>query len=142
MMVFLSTESACFYSFDGMIDSLPTTKTMTGKVVPTRAAVLRPELEPWREYETLRGGLEKETYKDYFKKRPAQIAKRLIEVGTTLRGAKADWDSAEGLSAGEKSDEFDPTKEITFWSAVFGIGINSIAQGGTDQVAIQRYLPS
>lgn len=36
--------------------------------------------------------------------------------------------------------EFDPTKEITFWSAVFGIGINSIAQGGTDQVAIQRYL--
>ena len=102
-------------SAHGMIESLPATKLTTatmGKVVPTRAAVRRPELERWRDYEVLRGGLEKEVYTDYFKQRPTQIASRLVQVASTLRKAKAEWDAAEGLADGEKSDEFDPTKDV------------------------------
>eukprot|EP00940_MAST-03C_sp_MAST-3C-sp2_P002716 g2716.t1 len=33
-----------------------------------------------------------------------------------------------------------PTHDLTLYSAVIGVGISSLAQGGTDQVAIQRYL--
>lgn len=106
-----------FASVQGMLETMPSTKAMTGKVVPTyaqRPAVVRQELEPWREYETLRGGLDQERYVSYFKQRPAQIASRLYTIASTLRKAKADWDAAadEGLAAGEKSDEFDPTKDV------------------------------
>ena len=51
------------------------------------------ELEPWREYETLRGGLDQRAYGSYFKQRPAQIASRLYTIASTLWKAKADWDA-------------------------------------------------
>ena len=89
----------------------------SGRVVPTRTAVSdiqRPELDKWRNYEALRGdGLEGEKLRSFFAKRPQLVAARLAEVATTLSKAKSDWEkSAEGLAAGEKSDEFDPTKDV------------------------------
>ena len=77
-----------FASVHGMLETMPSTKAMTGKVVPTyaqRPAVVRQdqELEPWREYETLRGGLDQERYVSYFKQRPAQIASRLYTIAST-----------------------------------------------------------
>ena len=51
--------------------------------------------------------------RSFFAKRPQLVAARLAEVATTLSKAKSDWEnSAEGLAAGEKSDEFDPTKDV------------------------------
>ena len=72
------------------------------------------ELDRWRQYEILRGGLDSETYKGFFASRPQLVAKRLVEVGRTLYAAKQDWDSSavEGLRQGEKSADFDPTKDV------------------------------
>jgi len=97
-----------------------------GKVVPTgaprppalspleeRLPVLRPELDGWREYEALRqGGLDETTLREFFSQRPQRIAKRLVQVTTTLKQAKSDWEAGEGLAQGEKSDDFDPTKDV------------------------------
>ena len=87
-------------------------------VTPSRPALQRselkqPELDQWREYEVLRGDLDKDTLKGFFAKRPQAIAGRLWKIYQTVSTAKRDWESADdGLAAGEKSDEFDPTKDV------------------------------
>ena len=88
--------------------------TARGVVVPTSAtaAVVRPELEPWRKYEVLRGDFELPKLKEFFGERPQIVARRFYQVSTTLRRARADWEAGAGLTEGEKSDEFDPTKDV------------------------------
>ena len=87
-------------------------------VTPSRPALQRselkqPELDQWREYEVLRGDLDKDTLKGFFAKRPQAIAGRLWKIYQTVSTAKRDWEAADdGLAAGEKSDEFDPTKDV------------------------------
>ena len=83
-----------------------------GQAPFTRVAVQRPELDEWRDYEVLRGTLDKETLKDFFSSRPQAIAARLWKVYRTCTVAKKEWDDAEGLAAGEKSADFDPTKDV------------------------------
>ena len=78
----------------------------------TRAKVLRPELDEWRDFEELRDGVSGSKLRDFFASRPALVAGRLARVGTTLQKAKADWEASEGLANGEKSDEFDQTKDV------------------------------
>ena len=110
---------------------------------------------------TMKGGMNAVVWTDFI-----QSVVLIVLTAYIVWKCLADVSSAEFQSAvrvDAKFFEFDPTKEITFWSAVFGtfflfyvffvfrihtneqtntsgIGINSIAQGGTDQVAIQRYL--
>ena len=78
----------------------------------TRDPVRRPELDEWREFEELRGGMDGPKLKEFFAQRPQLVASRLLQVVTTLKSAQADWEAGEGLGAGEKSDEFDPTKDV------------------------------
>ena len=76
-----------------------------------RRPVVRPELDEWREFDELRGSFDKEKMKSFFKTRPQLVASRLLQVATTLRAAKSEWDAADdGLAVGEKSADFDPTK--------------------------------
>ena len=100
-----------------------------GTVVPTasfigqRGVVQSPLLDQWRDYEELRGGLDEQKYRDFFSTRPQRVVGRLYEVASTLRAAKKDWEeSEEGLAAGEKSDEFDPTKDVRDEAPVGGRG--------------------
>ena len=52
-------------------------------------------------------------FKGFFSKRPQAIAGRLWKIYQTVSTAKRDWETADdGLAAGEKSDEFDPTKDV------------------------------
>ena len=91
----------------------------TTAVTPARPAVQRselkqPDLDTWREYEVLRNDLDKDTLKGFFAKRPQAIASRLWNIYQTVSTAKREWEEAEdGLAAGEKSDEFDPTKDVS-----------------------------
>ena len=90
----------------------------TTAVTPSRPALQRselkqPELDQWREYEVLRGDLDKDTLKAFFSKRPQAVAGRLWKIYQTVSTAKRDWEAADdGLALGEKSDEFDPTKDV------------------------------
>jgi len=86
-----------------------------GVVTPTaRPPVLSPELDEWRKFEGLRGGLDSDRYKEFFSSRPQLVAARLAKVTSTLYAAKQDWEASasEGLVNGEKSAEFDPTKDV------------------------------
>ena len=91
----------------------------TTAVTPARPAVQRselkqPELDTWREYEVLRNDLDKDTLKGFFAKRPQAIAGRLWKIYQTVSTAKREWEEADdGLAPGEKSDEFDPTKDVS-----------------------------
>lgn len=91
----------------------------TTAVTPARPAVQRselnqPELDTWREYEVLRNDLDKDTLKGFFAKRPQAIAGRLWNIYQTVSTAKREWEEADdGLAPGEKSDEFDPTKDVS-----------------------------
>ena len=84
----------------------PASTSLTGRVVPTVKDVRSAALDPWRDFESLRGRLDREGYQAFFSSRPQQIAARLLEVASTLRTAKAEWEAADdGLKDGEKSDE-------------------------------------
>jgi hypothetical protein len=94
---------------------------VSGSVVPTsmggasRAAVRRAELEPWREYESLRGdAFALDELKAFFATKPQVIAGRLLQIAGTLRDAKGAWEAgaATGLGEGEKSADFDPTVDV------------------------------
>ena len=78
------------------------------------STVRRPELDPWRVYDGLRGDIDKERLRSFFLSRPQTVAGRLFTVATTLAAAQREWDAAadSGLREGEKSAEFDPTKDV------------------------------
>ena len=73
------------------------------------------ELDQWRIFDGFRAGqLDKETLKQFFAARPALILKRFAMVSSTLYKARNEWESAtDGLAEGEKSDDFDPTKDVS-----------------------------
>ena len=83
-----------------------------GSKEAARPPVLRPELDAWREYDGLRGSIDEEKLRAFFARRPQRVTARLATVAYTLRRAKEEWDAGEGLSVGEKSEEFDPTKDV------------------------------
>ena len=79
-------------------------------ITPARPVALKqPALDTWREYEELRGSLDKDKLKAFFSSRPQVIVGRLWQVYQTCSVAKREWESAgDGLAAGEKSADFDP----------------------------------
>lgn len=85
----------------------------TTEVPVETSRVRRPEIDEWREFEGLRGdGFDEEKLRSFFARRPQLVVGRLAEVAGVLRNAKAQWDASEGLATGQKSDEFDPTKDV------------------------------
>jgi len=77
----------------------------TAQNEPRLGAVRRPELDPWRDFDVLRGGLNVEKLNNFFRSRPFLVADRLIEVVTIVKAAKEEWDNgtpdpkfAEGFS--------------------------------------------
>lgn len=70
-------------------------------------------LDPWREFDALRGDLDVDKLKDFFTKRPQIIAARLFKVSTTLKLALDEWENGE-VSDGytdEGSYNFDYVEE-------------------------------
>ena len=90
----------------------PSLSTLPPNPISPEALVQRPELEEWRDFEVLRSSMEPKELRSFFAKRPQMVAKRLVQAATTLSKAKGDWERSEGLEAGSKSDEFDPTKDV------------------------------
>jgi Na+/proline symporter len=87
---------------------------------------------------TMKGGMNAVVWTDFIQS-IVLIAITIYIVSKCLTNVSS-RDFQDAVRVDSKFFEFDPTRELTFWSAVIGVGINSIAQGGTDQVAIQRYL--
>ena len=88
---------------------------MKGVAVPTRTPTRRAELDAWREYEVLRGDeFNLAELQAFFAGKPQIVAARLFQVANTVRRAKVAWDAGaeSGLASGEKSDDFDPTKDV------------------------------
>ena len=57
--------------------------------------------------------MDRKVLQDFFAGRPQAIAVRLAQVASVLNKAKSEWESAsDGLAAGEKSADFDPTKDV------------------------------
>lgn len=75
--------------------------------------VQRAELDPWRDFDKLRGGLDVVKLKDFFVKRPQLVVSRLVEVTTTAKAAKEEWDTGIPDPAFENggSYEFDYVPE-------------------------------
>jgi predicted unusual protein kinase regulating ubiquinone biosynthesis (AarF/ABC1/UbiB family) len=73
------------------------------------------ELDQWRLFDGFRAGqLDKEELKQFFAARPALILRRFALVASTLYKARNEWERAtDGLAEGEKSDDFDPTKDVS-----------------------------
>ena len=123
---------------------------LKGVVVPTAAAaaapVLRPELDAWREYEFLRGeDFNLGTLQSYFAGKPQVIAGRLYNIFQTLRRTQAAWEAgaSAGLTEGEKSDKFDPTKDIRDTGPAEGRGrdlCDAMASLGPISVKISQTL--
>lgn len=55
--------------------------------------VMRPELNQWRQYESLRGNLDKEKVAKFFISQPQLITSRLLKVIITLQSAKDEWEA-------------------------------------------------
>jgi len=55
--------------------------------------VIRPELDPWREFDALRGGLDVSKLNRFFLNRPQLVLSRLVEVATIASKAKEEWDN-------------------------------------------------
>jgi len=64
---------------------------------------LSPELEEWREYNELRGGLNYEKLTKFFSRRPYLITGRLIKVGTILKKTIDEWESAKPTESPDES---------------------------------------
>eukprot|EP00308_Calcidiscus_leptoporus_P011741 CAMPEP_0119354846 /NCGR_PEP_ID=MMETSP1334-20130426/3823_1 /TAXON_ID=127549 /ORGANISM="Calcidiscus leptoporus, Strain RCC1130" /LENGTH=770 /DNA_ID=CAMNT_0007368533 /DNA_START=44 /DNA_END=2356 /DNA_ORIENTATION=- len=98
--------------------ALPTqlTPQLRASIIPAGVAcsVQRAELDRWREFEVLRGDFDKAKILRFFITRPQLLIGRFSEIATTLNAARSEWTSgaADGLKAGEKSAEFDPTKDV------------------------------
>mmetsp|Transcript_24336 Transcript_24336/g.57277 ORF Transcript_24336/g.57277 Transcript_24336/m.57277 type:complete len:819 (-) Transcript_24336:395-2851(-) len=60
---------------------------------PAAVAVVSPELDDWREFDELRGGLDFDELKKFFAKRPLLVLSRLYEVLTIAKAAKDEWDT-------------------------------------------------
>lgn len=101
---------------DLLIDSAKEIPTLTQEPTPAsahqsaREPALQAELDPWRDYEPLRGGLDTEKLTQFFVKRPKLFAERLVQVATTLRSAIRDWEASADDAAGK---EFDATKDAS-----------------------------
>ena len=109
----------CFTGASALQLATPgTVSSATAAATPASAAsavspVRRPELDPWRAYDGLRGDIDKERLRSFFLTRPQTVAGRLLTVATTLAGAQREWNAAsDGLKEGEKSTDFDPTKDV------------------------------
>jgi len=79
--------------------------------VATRPVVRRPELDTWRDFETLRNGLDVDAYNAFFTQRPQLVFSRFLEVTSTIRKALADWEAAS--HNGSTSEEFNPMEEVS-----------------------------
>lgn len=53
------------------------------------------ELDKWREFDALRGGLDIEKLNKFFARRPYLISNRLIKVATTIKTALDEWENSE-----------------------------------------------
>jgi len=61
--------------------------------VATEDRVIRAELDTWRQYDDLRGGLDFDKLKKFFVNRPQLVLARLYEVITIAKAAKDEWDN-------------------------------------------------
>lgn len=61
--------------------------------VATQDQVFCEELDPWRQYDDLRGGLDFDKLQKFFGKRPQLVLSRLYEVIAIAKAAKDEWDS-------------------------------------------------
>ena len=122
-----------------------------GSVVPTQDAAARPsvqrvELDPWREYEGLRGdNFDLAELKAFFAGKPQVIAARLLKIVTTVKSAKDDCDAKAdtGLAAGEKSADFNPTEDVRDTGPAAGRGkdlCEAMASLGPVSVKISQTL--
>ena len=69
------------------------TPTAEGATTATTPRVERSELDPWRDFDQLRGGLDVEQLKQFFVQRPQLVIGRLFEVITIAKAAKDEWDA-------------------------------------------------
>jgi len=78
---------------------IPATNTVqnppqsTAKIEGRLGAVIKPELDPWRDFDVLRGGLNVDKLNDFFRLRPNLVASRLFEVSRIAKAAKEEWDN-------------------------------------------------
>jgi predicted unusual protein kinase regulating ubiquinone biosynthesis (AarF/ABC1/UbiB family) len=81
-----------------------TTTTTTSDV-----NVQRSELDPWRDFDELRGGLDVDKLQKFFIKRPQLVIGRLAKVITIAKIAKQEWDNGiqDPAFQGEGSYQFD-----------------------------------
>ena len=73
--------------------SLGASTALDTEIETEEGAVERSELDPWREFDELRGGLDVEKLKQFFIKRPQLVVGRLFEVITIAKTAKDEWDT-------------------------------------------------
>lgn len=69
------------------------TVSLMSDAVRARPPVVREVLDPWREYDELRGGLDFGKLGAFFLRKPGLVAGRLAYVANVLRNAKADWET-------------------------------------------------
>ena len=67
--------------------------TETEEAATATTRVERSELDPWRDFDELRGGLDVDKLKQFFIKRPQLVIGRLFKVITIAKAAKEEWDA-------------------------------------------------
>jgi len=60
---------------------------------PSAENVRRPELDPWRDFDELRGGLNVDKLQSFFLRRPQLVVSRLFKVATIAKKTKDEWDA-------------------------------------------------
>mmetsp|Transcript_15137 Transcript_15137/g.17537 ORF Transcript_15137/g.17537 Transcript_15137/m.17537 type:complete len:873 (-) Transcript_15137:102-2720(-) len=70
-----------------------TRTTTTPEIATVTDIVRRSELDPWRDFDELRGGLDIDKLNRFFTKRPQLVFGRLVKVITIAKAAKTEWDN-------------------------------------------------
>ena len=116
----LQSSPVCTSNDDGSFDTTSrtalfssTTLDDTNGSANADRAVVSPELDAWREFDKLRGGLDFEQLKKFFASRPHLVLSRLYEVLTIAKAAKDEWDAGipDPAFADGQSYQFDYVPE-------------------------------
>ena len=76
--------------------------------------VKSPELDQWRQFDSLRGSFDRDKVSKFFMTKPHLIASRLVKIATTLKDAKDEWERTA-----------DKDSNIEFWEVPSQETLNS-----------------
>jgi len=89
----ISAPTICIHAMVMPSNTVQNPPLSIAQNVGTTGAVKRPELDEWRDFDELRGGLDVEKLNNFFSLRPNLVAGRLIKVAKIAKAAKEEWDN-------------------------------------------------